>query len=317
MAQARKTAFRHLGGYLVLVVVCFSFVFEKWSIVESLYFAVVVFTTVGYGDLSPSNNTSRFAVMVFAFYGIVILGIFLGLVGDFILERYESRTKDKVSNAQLKVMEQFSAEDSALPARERSFFGELWDVCRAEAPIILCLIAAGSPIAYIEGWDVVQGLYWMLITGSTVGFGDLQPSSATTRCIAIVWIPLAVAVLGEFLGQIAGIYLHRRDDEMERRFLARAMTLSDVGRMDTDHDGKVSAEEFLVYMLISLQKVEKEDIDGIRALFGKFDKDHDGNIEKKEILQNYSLSVKPGVTVNAAALTAMSTRQASERGDTQ
>merc|ERR1712238_421782 len=118
MAQARKTAFRHLGGYLVLVVVCFSFVFEKWSIVESLYFAVVVFTTVGYGDLSPSNNTSRFAVMVFAFYGIVILGIFLGLVGDFILERYESRTKDKVSNAQLKVMEQFSAEDGALPARE-------------------------------------------------------------------------------------------------------------------------------------------------------------------------------------------------------
>lgn len=229
---------------------------------------------------------SRVLVLVFAFYGIVILGIFLGLAGDAMLEHHESNAKEKMSNARLKVMEQFGAEDSsALPAKERSFLGELGDVCRAEAPIILCLVALGSPIAYLEGWDVVQGLYWMMITGCTVGFGDFGPTSQTARGLAVVWIPLAVAVLGEFLGQVAGIYVHRRKDARERRFLARAMTLSDVRRMDTDHDDTVSADEFLRYMLVALQKVEQADIDEVQALFDKFDKDHDGNIDKEEILQ--------------------------------
>lgn len=300
--QAHRTALRHLAGYLMLVVICFSFVLEKWKIVDSLYFAVVVFTTVGYGDLSPTSDASRLIAMVLAFYGIVILGIFLGLVGDVILERYTRTKEDKMSNARLKVMEQFGEHDSALPPREKSFVRELGEVCWAEAPIILCLVALGAPIAYLEGWNVVMGLYWMMITGSTVGFGDLQPSSTTTRCIAIVWIPLAVAVLGEFLGQVAGIYLHRQADEAEHSFLARSMTLADVHRMDTDHDGKVSKDEFLCYMLVALQKVEQKDIDDVHALFDKFDTDHNGDIEKEDILGSYNLSVRPGVTMDAAAL---------------
>ena len=95
--------------------------------------------------------------MVLAFYGIVILGIFLGLVGDVILERYTRTKEDKMSNARLKVMEQFGEHDSALPPREKSFVRELGEVCWAEAPIILCLVALGAPIAYLEGWNVVMG----------------------------------------------------------------------------------------------------------------------------------------------------------------
>ena len=130
-----------------------------------------------------------------------------------------------------------------------------------------------------------------MITGTTVGFGDLQPSSVATRGIAVVWIPLAVAMLGKFLGQVAGIYLERRNDAVEQRFLARAMTLSDVRRMDTDRDGRVSPEEFMCYMLLALQKVKQEDIDEIRALFDKFDKDNDGDIDKDDLSQSFSVKL--------------------------
>ena len=39
--------------YLFIGVISFSFLFEQWTVVDSLYFSVVTFTTVGYGDLFP------------------------------------------------------------------------------------------------------------------------------------------------------------------------------------------------------------------------------------------------------------------------
>lgn len=46
-----KTAIRYacanLLAYLVVAIIGFSFVFEKWPIIDSIYFAVVLFTTVG------------------------------------------------------------------------------------------------------------------------------------------------------------------------------------------------------------------------------------------------------------------------------
>lgn len=36
--------------YIALSVGAYSFLFEKWSIIDSIYFAVTTFTTIGYGD---------------------------------------------------------------------------------------------------------------------------------------------------------------------------------------------------------------------------------------------------------------------------
>ena len=142
----------------------------------------------------------------------------------------------------------------------------------------------------------------MVVTGTTIGFGDLGPTQAMTRAICIVWIPLAVAVLGEFLGRVANTWIDRRNDEIEARFLKRAMTMADLQRMDTNADDKVSAEEFLRYMLISLQKVEVAEIDAILALFRKLDKSNTGAINKEDLMSNYNLNVRPGVAVNSTIL---------------
>ena len=70
-----------------------------------------------------------------------------------------------------------------------------------------------------------------------------------------------------FLGQVAEAYIERQNEEAEDKFLNRAMTLGDLERMDTDKNGKVDREEFLRYMLVALQKVEKEDVDGTHEQF--------------------------------------------------
>jgi len=126
-------------------------------------------------------------------------------------------------------------------------------------------------------------IYWCTITGTTIGFGDLSPGNELTRVLCILYIPLAVAVMGEFLGRIAGIFFETKADAFEDRFLGRSMTLVDLHRMDTDHDGKVSEGEFLSHMLVALQKVDKEDIDELKALFRSFDISKTGFINKADI----------------------------------
>ncbi len=149
-----------------------------------------------------------------------------------------------------------------------------------------------------------HSIYWMVITGTTVGFGDLGPSQTLTRWLCIVWIPLSVAVFGEFLGRIASVYIDRSNDLMEERFLHQAMTFADLRRMDTDNDNRVSPEEFLRYMLVALQKAEKQDIDEIMALFKKLDKNGSGFIDKEDLMSNYNLSMRPGIVITASDLRA-------------
>jgi hypothetical protein len=115
----------------------------------------LIFT--GYGDLAPANDASRVFTIFFALYGINILGMFLGNIGEYVIEKQEESMQKRMKNSRLKVMEQFAEDDSALPPEERSYWKDLVGVCIKELPIFLVLIAIASPIVYIEGWDVVMG----------------------------------------------------------------------------------------------------------------------------------------------------------------
>ena len=55
-------------AYLMLAVIAYSFVLEKMSIIDSLYFAMVTLTTIGYGDIVPSNDASRLFTAIYAIW---------------------------------------------------------------------------------------------------------------------------------------------------------------------------------------------------------------------------------------------------------
>jgi hypothetical protein len=126
-------------------------------------------------------------------------------------------------------------------------------------------------------------VYWMVITGTTVGFGDLGPTTVGTKIACVFYLPLAVAVLGEFVGRIAAAYVDRKQHQVESQFMARSMTLSDLDVIDTNKNGRISENEFLSFMLVALQKVEREEIDEIMTLFHEFDKSNTGTIDKGDL----------------------------------
>ena len=59
-------------------------------------------------------------------------------------------------------------------------------------------VGAGFTFSLIEGKSVLDGQWWAVVTGFTVGYGDLYPETAAGRLAGIVYIPL-MALLWAFL----------------------------------------------------------------------------------------------------------------------
>mmetsp|Transcript_20941 Transcript_20941/g.45597 ORF Transcript_20941/g.45597 Transcript_20941/m.45597 type:complete len:193 (-) Transcript_20941:739-1317(-) len=99
-------AVMHTLIYVTIGVLGYSFILDtKWSIIDSLYFSVVVFTTVGYGDISPdSSDAGMIFTIFFSIYGIVILGIFLGILGDMLVERQEKIVNETLERTRKKYL---------------------------------------------------------------------------------------------------------------------------------------------------------------------------------------------------------------------
>jgi ABC-type transport system involved in cytochrome c biogenesis permease subunit len=67
-------------GLLLLAGTGFYWAAEGWTPIQSLYFSVITLTTVGYGDLSPTSDYSRFFTIVYLFVGLGVLVAFTSAV---------------------------------------------------------------------------------------------------------------------------------------------------------------------------------------------------------------------------------------------
>jgi len=128
-----------------------------------------------------------------------------------------------------------------------------------------------------------QSLYWLTISGYTIGYGDYAPTTPGVRLACVFFLPFTVAVLGELLTRIASTYMDRQQHKVEHEFLNRAITLSDIKNLDMNDDGKVDLSEFLRYMLVALQKVQKEDLEEIVAAFHRLDADGSGYLSVDDL----------------------------------
>ena len=114
-------------------------------------------SSIGYGDLSPTNDLSRLFTLIFALYGIIILGVFLGIIGEWIIEVQVASRAKVIANARKRIMEQYSERDTALPPRSVSLLADAIQICLSMLPVTLILICIAAPIIYLEGWDVIMG----------------------------------------------------------------------------------------------------------------------------------------------------------------
>jgi hypothetical protein len=70
---------------------------------------------------------------------------------------------------------------------------------------VLVILAVGTTFyTIVEDWSVVQALYFTVITLTTIGYGDLYPTTEFSRIFTIFFVLAGVSTLLGFLNFILG-----------------------------------------------------------------------------------------------------------------
>lgn len=84
-----------LGFWVFIGTISFHKLEDSWSWIESFYFSVVTVTTVGYGELFPTTDSSRLFAAFFILFGVAIMTASLGFIGTSFLKNREQRILKK------------------------------------------------------------------------------------------------------------------------------------------------------------------------------------------------------------------------------
>lgn len=89
------------------------------------------------------------------------------------------------------MLRQFLGIGRRVTSRElrRLFFADMWRGIRVVWPILSGLLGLmlvlGIVIGLLEGWSILEAVYFAFVSGLTIGYGDFAPTRPLTRILAI------------------------------------------------------------------------------------------------------------------------------------
>ena len=290
---------------------------------KALYFLMVTASTVGYGDMNPTNlwAGSQVFTIVYIFLGI---GVVFAHMSDLIsvlfkpLFRGSRAILERIFPQQGIDIDGDGTADFKVPRGPWLYFSK-----NLSGPILIvvaiqCLFAA--VFCAIEGWDFGTAMYHCLVTATTVGYGDISIETDGGRMWAFVHIAISVALLATVIGDVGELSAARSAALHKVELLRGTLDTDLMKSLDTDGDG-VDKFEFVIGMLAKLNMINVSDVEAFSKLFESMDADGSGkltaddldamktNHKFKERSQRLSVAVPPSNSSDLKALSATLGRQ--------
>ena len=69
--------------------------------------------------------------------------------------------------------------------------------------LVVAVVGLGTVVyRYLEDWSWVDSLYFSVITLTSVGYGDLAPSTSGSKLFTVFYIFMGISLLGAALNEI-------------------------------------------------------------------------------------------------------------------
>ncbi|XP_070622867.1 potassium channel subfamily K member 4 isoform X1 [Erythrolamprus reginae] len=168
---------------------------SRWDMDSAFFFAGTVITTIGFGNISPKTRYGQLFCIFYALVGIPVFGMLLAGVGD----QLGSSLRKGIGK-----VEDIFLKWQVSPTIVRILSAVLFI-------LIGCLLFVSLPILifqHVEGWTLLESIYFVVITLTTVGFGDYVAGDTGSSAyfwyqpLVIVWILLGMAYFASILTMI-------------------------------------------------------------------------------------------------------------------
>ena len=92
------------------------------------------------------------------------------------------------------------------------------DAFRATLFLFVGLLVLGTLVySFLEGWSLLDSLYFSVVTLATVGYGDLHPVTDLGKLFTIMYILTGVGVLVVFASRVVNTMVDRRSEVVHER----------------------------------------------------------------------------------------------------
>jgi len=253
----------------------FYSLYEEWPFVDALYFVIVTIGTVGYGDILPSDNTSKLFTVAYVIVGVILL---TASVGNYIAEAAEALAKKEKGQKAEAAAQGTTKTASCLTTDQRRL---VWAVAR----ILLLVAAATIFYAFYTEEEIswCDAFYMSIMTVTTVGYGDISPLSRGGRICACFWVLLGVMLFANCVNVITGVYVKKKTRQYQQRRLSKKITEQDMLQFGGT-DGELDRCEFALMKLLAQEKIGKKDLAQIWQEFDLMDIDNSGTLDKHDIV---------------------------------
>ncbi|VDL76529.1 unnamed protein product [Nippostrongylus brasiliensis] len=199
---------------------------SQWSLMSAMYYSGTLFTTIGYGDIACTTTAGRILTVIYSCVGIPLMLITLNDCGKFLYRningcvksletfgtslgvfRICSRREHKLD--QLDMLERAEAPpDVSSLASEIGSLPSIRDIEDEEdekVPRMSVKVALGITIGWIffcsalfrlwEDWTYGESCYFMYISLSTIGLGDINVARRDMMVLCFVFVIIGLSLV--------------------------------------------------------------------------------------------------------------------------
>jgi len=222
------------------VCVVVMYLSEDWTLTTAIYFSLVTITTVGYGQFVPSGTGAKLYIIFFVLTGIFLCGVFVSVI-------------------QMKVTDWMVVRRTQLSR---------WSILFVPLALTTFWFALYSTILiYMDDLSVVDAWYFVVISFSTVGYGDVLLRDESSRGVGIFFLLSGTALFAYLLATVVTLATIEFKMMSCHSYFAKPVTKQRLMQMDTTGSGDISRAEFMEHCLLACNLVDPELISQINSSF--------------------------------------------------